>query len=120
MYTFLRATKNRFEPVRNDSVACGFKRFFISEKPELQLTVRFFCGSVRFSCGFFRLCEPNLQTQTASGEGIPIAMQLEAQTAIDVDEIDGNEEPAVKEGSSTVEPSKYFFFFSLFFSFSTD
>ena len=53
MYTFLRATKDRFEPVRTDSVACGFKRFFISEKPELQLTVRFFCGSVWFSCGFF-------------------------------------------------------------------
>ena len=53
MYTFLRATKNRFEPVRSDSVACGFKRFFISEKPELQLTVQIFCGSVRFSCGFF-------------------------------------------------------------------
>ena len=46
MYTFLRATKNRFEPVRTDSVACGFKRFFIFEKPELQLMVR-------FSCGFF-------------------------------------------------------------------
>ena len=53
MYTFLRATKNRFKSVQTDSVACGFKRFFISEKPELQLTVRFFCGSVRFSCSFF-------------------------------------------------------------------
>ena len=50
MYTFLRATENRFEPVRLHAVLSGF---FISEKPELQLTVRFFCGSVRFSCGFF-------------------------------------------------------------------
>ena len=79
MYTFLRATKNRFEPVRTDSVACGFKRFFISEKPELQLTVRFFCGSVRFSCGFFSVvwtgpsktrCRRHMEEEPNNSDGL--------------------------------------------------
>ena len=62
MYAFLSSTVNRLQPVQTDSVTCSSKQVFISEKPELQLTVRFFCGSVQFSCGFFWLHEPDFQT----------------------------------------------------------
>ena len=62
MYAFLSSTVKRLQPVQTNSVMCGSKRFFISEKPELQLTVRFFCGSVQFSCSFFWLREPDFQT----------------------------------------------------------
>ena len=62
MYAFSGSTVNRLQPVQTNSVTCGSKRFFISKKPELQLTVPFFCSSVQFSCGFFRLRELDFQT----------------------------------------------------------
>ena len=57
MCALLRRTEKQLQPVQNGSVASGFKRFFISEKLKLQLTVRFFAvrsGSVPV---FFRLRE---------------------------------------------------------------
>ena len=62
MCALLRHTENQLQPVQTGYVASGFKRFFISEKLELQLTVRFFAvrsGSVPV---FFRLHEPDFQT----------------------------------------------------------
>ena len=71
MYTFLRATKNRLEPVRTDSVACGFKRFFLFPKsPNCNWRSGFFAVQSGSVAVFFRLCEPDLQTLPALASGI--------------------------------------------------
>ena len=81
MYAFLSSTVNRLQPVQTNSVMCSSKRFFISEKPKVQLTVWFFCGSVQFSCSFFQLRELDFQTLATWPMKTPTVMILQILTS---------------------------------------
>ena len=61
MYTFLSSTMIQLQPVQPKSVTSGSKWFFISEKPELQLTVWFFAVQFGSVAVFVQLHEPDFQ-----------------------------------------------------------
>jgi hypothetical protein len=62
MKRIYKGYQNQIEPLKTGSVRFGSERFFVFQRPELQLAVRFFAVRSGPVSVFFQFDEPDLQT----------------------------------------------------------